>query len=477
MQKASKTFILLLGYLILSYTPSLQAQEEEEWKHLKVDKIFKEWDKPNTPGATLAIVKDGQVLYRKGYGMANLEYAIPNTPSTVFHIASISKQFTAFAILLLERDGRVSMDDDIRKYIPEVPDFGKKITLQHLATHTSGLRDQWNLLALAGWRLDDVITKEHVMKLVHSQKELNFEPGEEYLYCNTGFTLLAEVVARVTGESFAKYTEENIFEPLGMNKTLFYDDHEKIVKNRAYSYYNDDGTLKKSILSYANVGATSLFTTVEDLSIWSRNFEYPTVGNRAIITKMNTPQILNNGKTISYALGQSISVYNGLNCISHSGADAGFRSSLLRFPDQDFSVMAFGNFANFEATRITKAIADIYLEEDFTVKEKIVNARKNSKKTKYPSRTKQVNLEEYIGEFFSEELSTTYKFILRGDRLVAEHSRLDNITLHHLNKDAFDANAWFFKDINFTRNADNEISGFKVSSGRVRNLKFVKIQD
>jgi len=252
---------------------------------------------------------------------------------------------------------------------------------------------------------------------------------------------------------------------------------QKIVKNRAYSYYNDDGTLKKSILSYANVGATSLFTTVEDLSIWSRNFEYPTVGNRAIITKMNTPQILNNGKTISYALGQSISVYNGLNCISHSGADAGFRSSLLRFPDQDFSVMAFGNFANFEATRITKAIADIYLEEDFTVKDKIVNARKNSKKTKYPSRTKQVNLEEYIGEFFSEELSTTYKFILRGDRLVAEHSRLDNITLHHLNKDAFDANAWFFKDINFTRNADNEISGFKVSSGRVRNLKFVKIQD
>jgi CubicO group peptidase (beta-lactamase class C family) len=475
MSSVNKNFILLLGCLLLSVCSMGMAQGEEEWKHLKVDKLFKEWDKSNTPGASLAIVKDGQVLYRKGYGMANLEYAIPNTPSTVFHIASISKQFTAFAILLLERDGRVSMDDDIRKYIPEVPNFGKKITLQHLATHTSGLRDHRNLLAMAGWRLDDVITKEHVMKLVKTQKELNFDPGEEYLYCNTGFTLLAEVVARVTGKSFAEFTRTNIFEPLGMNKTLFYDDHEKIVKNRAYSYHKDKEVYKKSVLNYANVGATSLFTTVEDLSIWSRNFEYPTVGNRKLINKMNTPQTLNDGNTISYALGQTVTTYNGLKCIRHSGADAGFRSSLLRFPDQNFSVMAFGNFAEFDATEVTKAIADIYLEEEYTVKDKNINPRKNSKKTKYSSRKKEVNLEEYTGKFYSEELSTTYTFTIKRNQLVAEHSRRNDITLNHLNKDTFDGDAWYFSDIDFTRDANNIITGCKVSSGRVRNLRFIKI--
>lgn len=475
MQVIGKNIILLLSILTMSFSASLNAQEAEEWKHLKIDKLFKAWDKPNTPGATLAIVKDGQVLYRKGYGMANLEYAIPNTPSTVFHIASISKQFTAFAILLLERDGRVSMDDDIRKYIPEVPDFGAKITLQHLVTHTSGLRDQWNLLAMAGWRLDDVITKEHVMKLVEAQQELNFQPGEEYLYCNTGFTLLAEVVARVTGQTFAEYTQEYIFEPLGMTKTLFYDDHEQIVKNRAYSYHIEDDEYKKSVLSYANVGATSLFTSVEDLSIWSRNFEYPTVGNKALITKMNTRQTLNSGKTVGYALGQSVTLYKGLNRISHGGADAGFRSSLLRFPDQNFSVMAFGNFAGFDANGITEAIADIYLEDEFTVKEKSINPRKNTKKAKNPSRKKEVNLEDYTGEYYSNELSTTYTFKLKRNQLVAVHSRLSDITLTHLNKDSFDGDTWFFNDIEFTRDTNNVIIGCKVSSGRVRNLKFVKI--
>ena len=170
----------------------------------QVDELFAPWDNKDSPGAAVAVVQNGTIVYKKGYGMANLEYDIPNSPSTVFHIASVSKQFTAFSILLLEKAGKLSLDDDIRKYIPEVPDFGKTITLRHLATHTSGMRDQWNLLAMAGWRLDDVITKEQVLKLVSKQKALNFNPGEEFVYCNTGFTLLAEVVARVSGQSFAE---------------------------------------------------------------------------------------------------------------------------------------------------------------------------------------------------------------------------------------------------------------------------------
>ncbi|HZM99550.1 MAG TPA: serine hydrolase, partial [Pyrinomonadaceae bacterium] len=195
----------------------------------KVDQLFATWDKPESPGAAIAVIKDGIVVYKRGYGSANLEYNVPITPQTVFHVASVSKQFTAFAIALLASQGKLSLDDDIRKHLPEVPDFGKKITVRHLIHHTSGLRDQWTLLGMAGWRLDDVITKEHIMKMVRYQRELNFDPGAENLYSNTGYTLLAVIVERVSGQSFREYTEANIFKPLGMTNTHFHDDHEEIV--------------------------------------------------------------------------------------------------------------------------------------------------------------------------------------------------------------------------------------------------------
>jgi len=334
----------------------------------QIDQLFTAWDNPETPGAAVAVVKEGKIIFSKGYGSANLEYSIPITPATIFHIASVSKQFTAFSVLLLAREGKLSLDDDIRKYISEVPDFGKVITLRHLAHHTSGLRDQWTLLALAGWRLDDVITKEHILKLVSRQKELNFNPGDEYMYCNTGFTLLAEVVARVSGKTFAEFTKERIFNPLKMNNTLFYDDHEKIVRNRAYSYYATDSGYKKSVLSYANAGATSLFTTVEDLGRWAMNFENPVVGDKDIINQMNTRGILNKGDTISYALGQDIGKDRGLKLISHGGADAGYRSYLGRFPDQKFSVIVFSNDAAFNPGGLALKAADIYLKEKQEVK-------------------------------------------------------------------------------------------------------------
>jgi len=218
----------------------------------RVDQLFSSLNLQGSPGVAVGVVKNGELILKKGYGSANLEYDIPNTPSTVFHMASVSKQFTAFSIALLDEQGKLSVSDDVRKYIPEIPDFGRTITLEHLIHHTSGLRDQWNLLAMAGWRLDDVITREQILKLVARQKELNFDPGDEFLYCNTGYTLLAEIVARVSEMSFAEWTAKHIFEPLGMVQTLFYDDHEKIVINRAYSYKQASGGYKKSVLNYAN---------------------------------------------------------------------------------------------------------------------------------------------------------------------------------------------------------------------------------
>ncbi len=224
---------------------------------------------------------------------------------------------------------------------------------------------------MAGWRLDDIITKDQILRLVSRQKDLNFNPGDEFLYCNTGFTLLAEVVARVSGQTFPEFTRTHIFEPLKMKNTLFYDDCEKIVKNRAYSYHIDSTCYKKSILSYSTVGATSLFTTAEDLSLWAMNFENPVVG-KEIIAKMNERGILNKGDTLSYAMGQAIGVYKGLKLISHNGADAGYRTALLRFPDQKFTVNVLSNLASFDPTGMAMKIADIYLKD----KEIIENLKK-----------------------------------------------------------------------------------------------------
>ena len=225
--------IIIVKFLVCAFLlRNVAAIGQTDSPEQQIDQIFAAWNNPEIPGASVAVVKDGKIIFKKGYGSANLEYNISNSPSTVFHIASVSKQVTAFAVLLLENQGKLSLDDNIRKYIPEIPDYGNVITLRHLMTHTSGIRDQWELLSMAGWRLDDVITTEHILKMAGRQKELNFKPGDGYMYSNTGYTLLAEVVSRVSGQSFAAFTSDQIFKPLNMKSTLFYDDHEEIVSDR-----------------------------------------------------------------------------------------------------------------------------------------------------------------------------------------------------------------------------------------------------
>ncbi len=536
----------------------IETRERATTPEGKVDEIFSAWDTDHTPGASVAVLKDGEVIFSKGYGMATLEYDVPITPATIFHIASVSKQFTVFSILLLQNEGKLSLDDDIRKYIPEVPDFGTTITLRHLASHTSGLRDQWNLLAMAGWRLDDVITTEQVLKLVSHQKELNFQPGEQYTYCNTGFTLLAEVVARVSGKSFPEFTDEEIFKPLGMNNTLFYDDHERIVPNRAYSYGSSDNGYKKRVLSYAIAGATSLFTTVEDLSLWADNFKTLKVGNAGIVEEMNTPYVLNNGETFGGALGQFVGEYKGLKEIQHGGADAGYRTYLARYPDQNVAVSVFSNDGGFNSGAMAHKVTDVFLSdllvedvkstnsemvdvplddvileryignyemeagfiakitsedqhlffqttggknkllarnentfyipnadvvfnfEDIT-EQKAATLRVEADGDTYPGKRIApfdptiVDLSEYEGEYFSDELFTAYHFRAVDGKLMAQHIRHSDFELIPEKPDAFRSTAWFFGQVEFLRNEKNEITGCRVSSGRVQNLKFKKV--
>ncbi|MEM8890764.1 MAG: serine hydrolase, partial [Bacteroidota bacterium] len=398
--------------LILFFIHPLYAQEAYQAESKRVDSLFTAWAKSNSPGASVGIYKDGQLIYAQGYGMSNLEYDIPIKPGTIFHVASISKQFTNFAVLLLEEEGKLSIEDDIRKYMPEIPDFGKTITIRQLMHHTSGYRDQWQLLAIAGWRLDDVITKDQIMRLIEGQRELNFEPGSQYRYSNSGYSILARLVERVSGKSFRQFAQERIFKPLDMQHTHVHDDHEMIVPGRAYSYRPDGIAYKKSVLSYANDGATSLFTTVEDMGKWMSNMLHPILGE-SFIEKMRTKGKLNNGDEINYGLGQSVNEYKGLKWAGHGGADAGFRSTVRWYPEHDFGVVILSNLGSFNPSLKAEQITDIFLSEHFVEEEK----KEEEPTEAVPISAKE--LEKYEGRFTLTQYGINFKVKREEEKLYA----------------------------------------------------------
>jgi CubicO group peptidase (beta-lactamase class C family) len=369
--------------------------------HAEIERLFEPYQSTSAPGCAVAVIKEGQIIYKRGYGMADLEHDVPIQPNSVFHVASISKQFTATAILLLMQDGKVLLDDDVRKYIPEVPDFGTPITIRHLIHHTSGLCDQWELLSLAGWRYAfDLITDQDILDVLSTQKELNFQPGEAYSYCNTGYTLLAQVVKRVSGKSYRQFTTERIFNPLGMNNTHFRDDHAEIVKNLAYGYicWEGEGEFRVSIPNFDTVGATGLVTTVEDLAKWDKNFYEPKVGGPAITQKIMVKGKLNNGEETDYSFGLAHGMYRGLPTISHGGADAGYGAYLLRFPEHHFSVACLCNLIDINASNLCKKIADICLVEELASSEQLEAA--NATYTTYSA---EQELAAFAGYYWNDE--------------------------------------------------------------------------
>jgi CubicO group peptidase (beta-lactamase class C family) len=349
--------------VLLALHPT-QAQTLSPDAARQVDKVFEKNDRPDSPGCALGVYRDGQIVYKHGYGMANLNDDVPITPATVFHVASMSKQFTAAAIVLLAEQGKLSLDDDVHKYIHELPDYGVPITIRHLVHHTSGLRDQWDLLGLAGWRYSqDLITNDDVMSVVARQRELNFKPGEKYLYSNTGFTLLGLIVERVSGMSLREYTTKNIFAPLGMTHTHFRDDHEEVIKHDALGYEqaDKDKPFRMNLTNFDTVGATSLHTTVEDLQLWDENFYHPRVGGPGFVQQMLERGKLNNGEQIDYAFGLVVGKYKGLPTVDHGGADAGYRSDMTRFPEQHFSAAVLCNAAGANPGELVHQVADILL--------------------------------------------------------------------------------------------------------------------
>ncbi|MDB4873771.1 MAG: hypothetical protein JWM41_217 [Gemmatimonadetes bacterium] len=340
------------------------AQDQARLEH-RVDSLFAAQAQGLNPGVAVVVVRDGKVLLHKGYGYASLENRVPITPTTVFDVASVSKQFTGLAVAMLIQDGRIKLTDDIHKYIPELGDLGHTVTIDNLLHHTSGIRDWPGTLSVAGWRYDDVISFDQILHFAYGQRSTNFVPGAEYTYSNTGFNLLAETVQRVTGQPFRVWTDDHLFGPLGMTDSHFRDDHTRVIPNRASGYTRGPGGTYQAVANNLTaLGSSSLFSTVDDLAKWVMNFDDAKVGGAAAMAMTRTRGVLNDGSAIPYAFGIVNGDYRGQPNVNHSGGWAGFSTFVLHFPKQRFGVVVLANAANINAGRAAYDLADMYLDSE-----------------------------------------------------------------------------------------------------------------
>jgi CubicO group peptidase (beta-lactamase class C family) len=385
-----------------------------------VDEVFQDLTVAGSPGCALAVYRGGQIIYEKGYGLANIEENVPISPKSVFDIGSTSKQFTATSILLLEKEGKLSVDDDVHKYIPELPDYGKKITILNLLNHTSGLRDYLTLFDIAGVNGDSVTTDEDALALITRQKGLNFAPGSEYLYSNTGFFLLSIIVQRVSGKTLRDFAAENIFSPLGMSHTQFRNNHRMLIPERALAY--DENEKKDgfalNVSYFEQLGDGAVHTTVEDLLKWDENFYSGQVGGEIFLAELQETAKLNDGKKLNYAKGLVVSEYRGLRMVSHGGSWGGYRAQLMRFPDQHFSVATLCNLGSSDPTRRASEVADVYLNS--VMKPKTVKSAEEDDEKKKEVATIPLSKEQlaaYAGDYWSEEMGVSYRLAVRDDAL------------------------------------------------------------
>ena len=352
--------VLVIAFAVTSRVAPAQAPQRQDTV-ARVDSLFARFTAA-TPGCAVGVSRHGRTVLAKAYGMSNLEYDVPLSTESIIEAGSVAKQFTAAAILLLAQQGKLSIDDQVRKHIPELPDYGARLTIRHMLNHTSGLRDWGAVAAVEGWpRGSRVHTHDHVLDIVARQRSLNFTPGSEYLYSNTGYNLLAIIVQRVSGRPFADFTRTEIFEPLGMTRTSWRDDYTRIVKGRATAY-SPTGSGFRLNMPFENVhGNGGLLTTVEDLLRWSANFDATQVGGPALIREQVRPGRLTSGRDIEYAAGLTVTRYRGVPEVNHSGATAGYRAFLTRYPDQGLTVAVLCNHAGAGAVGLGHSVADIFL--------------------------------------------------------------------------------------------------------------------
>lgn len=440
-----------------------------------VDSVFAPYDRRGVPGCAVGVVQRGSLVYSRGFGDAVLLSRVRNTPSTAFYIASLSKQFTALSVLLLQQDGKLSLNDDIRRWVPEVPSLGH-ITLLELLRHTSGLRDYYGLLGINGWRQNELLTEREFLDLVSRQRALNFAPGTEFLYSNTGYALLAIVVRRASGHTLRDFAAARIFGPLGMKNTQFRDDHTMPVDNEAIGYVPQDGGFAVSIPQLDVVGDGGVFSTVEDLARWDANFDSGVVGGPDGMKMMQQTATLPDGRSTGYALGLSVGNFAGSRVVSHSGSFGGYRSTFLRFPEDRLSVITLCN-VSVMSSQLAERVASLYLGtkgfgdgvDPFpsSFPRFLPAAPDPLKGVQDPD--EQVWLE---GKYYSAELAMEVTVRSENSRLVLRRAGSPDIVFTRVARDVFTSSDQ--TTLNIERDAFGTVSAFLLSTTRVRNLRFLK---
>jgi len=471
----------------------------------KIDSLFVSWNVPNHPGGAVGILKDGKTIFSKAYGLASLEYLVPNSTQTIFNTGSVSKQFTAMGIVLLEEQGLLTFDDDIRKHIPEFPIFNQTITIRHLLHHTSGLRSLHALFALAGWRGDDSRTNDDLNRIILNQKDLNFKPGEEYLYCNTGYMLMVNIIENISGEKFTHWMKSNIFDELGMHHTYVEDEYSRVVPNNATSYYGSK-TFSRAVEYWGYVGSGNMHSTTDDLLTWLQNFTTPQKGWESAFSKMLTTTPFNSGAPNSYAFGVGIGNHLGKKTVGHGGAIGGFRANVRAYTEDDLHIAVLTNpkqkFGrkiylkndtlrysrsetnespivpiNSNTFKMLEVDVDLFIEFNDKNAQMIVKEEGQSasifdgiENTGMPNLTE---ISEYAGKFYSPEVETFYTITRVDSSLICYHPRHGIIETEILYKDILSAD-WPLGIIEFERDENGNINGAFMSNGTARNVWFKK---
>ena len=449
--------LIILFLSIATTTAALAADSTAQI----VDQLFNAFDKTGSPGCSVGVIRDGSFVYKKSFGYASLELGVPLTPESVFYMGSVSKQFTAASIVLAAERGYLSLDDDVRKYLPELPDYRRPVTLRQMLHQTSGFRDLFALLSLSGRNPAGIVSPRDILELIARQKGLNNVPGAEWIYSNSNYFLLAEVIQRATKESLSRFADKNIFKPLGMTHTLFYDDNTLVVPNRvaAYDPGKNGNFLVDWSTTYDLVGAGGLMSNLDNLLLWDRNFYSNKLGNGNMLRELQSHGTLNNGNQIDYAMGLNLGKYRGLPVVEHNGALFGYRTEFLRFPQQRFSVIVLCNLSSSGPERLAHKVADVYLKGDFSPGTGVSHLSQG-----LPDPGK------FAGTYLDPRTKTIYKFTASHGNLLAWGSilrRTDANQFHDLG-----GNVITFDNHNGSMHASLRIPGELYFSGdRIQHLR------
>jgi CubicO group peptidase (beta-lactamase class C family) len=429
---------VLLGavFMLWGVGASAQSSAHRDSIDSRIAAIFAPFARTDAPGCVVSVFRAGTTLYTGGFGMADVSHDIPLTDTTGMAIASTSKQFTALAVLLLEAEGTIRLEDDIRRYVPELPVFGKPITIRHLLNHTSGLRDYWNLFDMAGWRTSDVETQTDLLWLLHRQQRLNYPTGTEFLYNNTGYALLALLVERASGITFRRFVTERVFGPLGMGHSDVKAEVGQVVKGLATGYWGHDPTgLRVARPPFSFTGPTGVVTTVRDLARWDANFYAPRVGTRALLDSMSTAQRLDDGTTIGYGMGLFVGTHRGRRMISHAGSDPGYKADFIRFPEDSLGVAVLCNAFDIAPTPLALQVADLFLPATASATTTPPVSAPNA--VPAPNTSSRIPVRTLAGLYWNSTSGGLHRFFEENDQLVLDGGGEGRFPLAALGNNAY----------------------------------------